>query len=36
MFAVADAEGVEVGYPTYGGRQGLWQNPRLFTTAYLV
>lgn len=36
MFAVADESGIEVGYPTYGGRGGLWQNPAVFTLAYLV
>jgi len=36
MFVAAAADGTEYGHPTYGGRQGLWQNPRLFTTAYLL
>ena len=36
MFAVADTNGIEIGYPTYGGRGGLWQNPGVFTLAYLL
>jgi len=36
MFAVAGPDGAELGYPTYGGRGGLWQNPRLFTRAWLL
>lgn len=36
MFVVHDADGRELGHPTYGGRQGLYQNPRAFTKAYLV
>ncbi len=36
MFVPATAEGRECGHPTYGGRQGLWQNPKFFTRAFLV
>lgn len=36
MFVVADAAGADVGHPTYGRRQGLWQSPRLFARAYLL
>jgi len=36
MFVVAEPDGTEIGYPTYGGRGGLYQNPSLFTVAYLI
>ena len=36
MFVVAEPDGTEIGYPTYGGRGGLYQNPALFTVAYLL
>lgn len=36
LIAVADANGVLLGYPTYSGRAGLYQNPRLFARAYLL
>ena len=36
MFMAANEMGVELGYPTYGGRQGLYQRPELFTKAYLI
>jgi len=35
MFVVAEADGTELGYPTYGGRGGLYQNPAAFTRCYL-
>jgi predicted aldo/keto reductase-like oxidoreductase len=36
MLIVTNAEGVDIGHPTYGHRQGLYQNPRLFTRAFLA
>ncbi|OGV86415.1 MAG: hypothetical protein A2340_02790 [Lentisphaerae bacterium RIFOXYB12_FULL_60_10] len=36
MFVVATRDGIERGYPTYGGHGGLWQNPRLFARAWLL
>jgi len=36
MFVVAEPDGTEIGYPTYGGKGGLYQNPALFTVAYLL
>ncbi len=36
MLIVANAEGADIGHPTYGHRQGLYQNPRLFTRAFLA
>jgi predicted aldo/keto reductase-like oxidoreductase len=36
MFVVFNAAGQCLGYPTYGRRQGLWANPKLFNRAFLV
>jgi predicted aldo/keto reductase-like oxidoreductase len=36
MLMVANAEGSDIGHPTYGHRQGLYANPRLFTRAFLA
>jgi len=36
MFVVAEPDGTELGYPTYGDRGGLYQNPALFAIAYLL
>ena len=36
MFVACDAAGTDLGYPTYGGNSGLYQNPASFTTAMLV
>lgn len=36
MFVVAEPDGTELGYPTYGGRGGLYQNPAAFTRCYLL
>jgi predicted aldo/keto reductase-like oxidoreductase len=36
MILVANAEGNDIGHPTYGQRQGLYANPRLFTRAFLA
>ena len=35
MLIVADESGAGLAHLTYGRRQGLWQNPRLFARAYL-
>lgn len=35
MFAYCTPQGHYLGHPTYGLRQGLWQNPRLFNRAFL-
>jgi predicted aldo/keto reductase-like oxidoreductase len=36
MFQVCNAAGQNIGHPTYGRRQGLWSNPKLFNRAFLV
>jgi predicted aldo/keto reductase-like oxidoreductase len=36
MFQVCTADGQCLGHPTYGRRQGLWANPKLFNRAFLV
>lgn len=36
MFVVCEDDGRELGYPTYGGKGGLFQNPAGFTIARLV
>jgi len=36
MFVVCDAEGRDLGYPTYGGRNALYQDPSRFTGAILL
>jgi predicted aldo/keto reductase-like oxidoreductase len=36
MVLAASPEGVDIGHPTYGHRQGLYANPRLFTRAFLA
>ncbi|MEI7436323.1 MAG: aldo/keto reductase [bacterium] len=36
MMVAANAAGLEMGHPTYGGGQGLWQNPALFARAYFA
>lgn len=36
MMVAANATGLEMGHPTYSGRQGLWQNPALFVRAYFA
>lgn len=36
MLVTAHADGHETGHAVYGGKSGLFQNPRLFTRAYLV
>ena len=36
MMVVCDAEGRDLGYPTYGGRNGLYQDPGRFTGAVLL
>jgi predicted aldo/keto reductase-like oxidoreductase len=36
MFVVCDSDGTELGYPTYGGKSGLYQNPGGFTRAFLL
>ncbi|MFO7535621.1 MAG: aldo/keto reductase [Kiritimatiellia bacterium] len=36
MLVVANAEGVEIGHPTYGQHRSLQANPKLFTRAFFV
>jgi predicted aldo/keto reductase-like oxidoreductase len=36
LLLVANEAGADIGHPTYGHRQGLYQNPRLFTRAFLA
>ena len=36
MFVVCDAAGRDLGYPTYGGRNALYQDPSRFTGAILL
>jgi hypothetical protein len=36
MFVVCDADGTELGHPTYGGRQGLFRDPAGFTPAAVL
>ena len=36
MFFVCDEKGLEMGHPTYGGRQGLYRDPGAFTQAILL
>ncbi|MBF0246337.1 MAG: hypothetical protein HQL31_13915, partial [Planctomycetes bacterium] len=36
MFVVCDAKGVDLGYPTYGGKANLYSNPAAFTPAGIL
>lgn len=36
MFMVCNAEGQCLAHPTFGRRQGLWSNPKLFNRAFFV